>query len=42
MDQNVKVLLWRVTGDNKYNWEGLEWNGYQFENALQNVMEGDK
>ena len=38
MDIDVKVLLWNKTRDHQSNQDGLEWNGFQREKMLCNMM----
>ena len=37
-----KGMLWNVTEDNEYNWEGLEHNGLQRDNTILNVIGGNE
>ena len=39
---NIKVLIWRITGDDEYYYKGLEWNLLQLENVLWNVIGVDE
>ena len=41
MDCNVEVLIWNMTGDDKYDQGSLEKNGLQHDNTLCNVIGAD-